>query len=938
MKTEIFRLIFLCQIYGQSLCRNESRPNIVMVMSDAFDGRLTFDPGSKVVQLPYVNYLRELGTTFLNAYTNSPICCPSRAAMWSGRFVHLTQSWNNYKCLDANATTWMDLLEANGYFTESMGKLDYTSGSHSVSNRVEAWTRDVRFVLRQEGRPVAQLVGNTSTVRIMRKDWENTDKATQWIHQRAASSRQPFALYLGLNLPHPYKTESLGPTAGGSTFLTSPYWLKKACCFCSCFFKVSSEHIAVPEWLPLAAMHPVDYYSSVSKNCSGAFTEDEVKSIRAFYYAMCAEADAMLGQVISALRATGLLDNTVVIFAADHGELAMEHRQFYKMSMFEGSSHVPLLVMGPGLMSGLQVKELVSLVDLYPTVLDIAGIPAVGNLSGHTLLPLLSKARDVSKKPRPDWVLSEYHGCNVNASTYMLRSGRWKYIAYADSLSVPPQLFDITRDKEELHNVALKFRDVQAHLDKILRGIVDYPKGLANLYEKTDQWDFQLELPNVYQRLVELYASSDKNKCYEIISKLSDIYQSDKEYLKLITAFEKAMVLMDPVPGEQHMKVSADYVKCLSKLPEDESKVIAACESMLSLYPDQSYPLEVLCAHYLKTGVQNEDAVRCFSRLLDLAPDSGLGHLGLGTKALQEGRFKDAVQDLAQGLKRLSSSTGWCSLAEAQFKMQRYLECAESCSQGLTACVSGDEQLRVKLLKLQFQALVGSGGDAAAERALETFSQIPDAEKDPVLGALKGRAYLNKGQVDEALKVSSELVASNPDLAQGFVLRGLAQLAQGQQQLAEESFLKAASQSPDCGEYYFFLGRLYWDMGEETRKDRSKAHTHLLKAAKLDPHLGCVFRYLGHYYRQVANDHSRARGCYKKAFEMDSHDAESGAASVDLSMEQGDMDTALAILQSVIEKATPGSAKWAWMRRGLYYLKIGEHHQAVSEYVSHPRR
>lgn len=75
------------------------------------------------------------------------------------------------------------------------------------------------------------------------------------------------------------------------------------------------------------------------------------------------------GQVITALRDTGLLNNTVVIFTADHGELAMEHRQFYKMSMFEGSSHVPLVVMGPGLMSGLQVDQLVSLVDLYPTVL-----------------------------------------------------------------------------------------------------------------------------------------------------------------------------------------------------------------------------------------------------------------------------------------------------------------------------------------------------------------------------------------------------------------------------------------------------------------------------------------------------------------------------------------------------------------------------------------
>lgn len=97
-----------------------------------------------------------------------------------------------------------------------------------VSNRVEAWTRDVRFLLRQEGRPVAQLVGNASTVRIMGKDWENVDEATRWLQQRAESSRRPFALYLGLNLPHPYKTESLGPTAGGSTFRTSPHWLEKA--------------------------------------------------------------------------------------------------------------------------------------------------------------------------------------------------------------------------------------------------------------------------------------------------------------------------------------------------------------------------------------------------------------------------------------------------------------------------------------------------------------------------------------------------------------------------------------------------------------------------------------------------------------------------------------------------------------------------------------
>ncbi|KAM9392610.1 superkiller complex protein 3 [Pholidichthys leucotaenia] len=505
-------------------------------------------------------------------------------------------------------------------------------------------------------------------------------------------------------------------------------------------------------------------------------------------------------------------------------------------------------------------------------------------------------------------------------------------------------------------------------------------QGLEKLYEKTDQWDFKLELPNVYQKLVELYASSDRNKCYEVIEKLSDIYQSDNEHLKLakvqlqliqlkekegvdkkaliqlllqmiqlqsdnlnkeeqdneihqhlITAFEKVLTLISPVPGEEHKTVSADYIKFLTVVPQEEARMMAACRSMLLLYPTQSYPLEVLCSHYIKTGNFEEDAISSFSRLLDLAPKKGLGHLGLGTKALRDERYKDAIDELTQGLKSISSTTGWYSLAEAQFKMHRYPDSATSCSQGLKVCDSKDKKLRGKLLRLKLEALIKSEGEEAANQALATFSQIPEAEKDPTLLMLKGHAYLNKGEIVQALKISSELVVSNSSQAQGLALNGLARLAEGKQQLAEQSFLQAASLSPNCSEYYFLLGKLYWDMGEETRKDRSKAHTHLLKAAKLDPHRGCAFRYLGHYYREVAKDFVRAQGCYKKAFQLDDDDAEAGAASVDLSMQQGDMDSALATLQSVIEKATPGSAKWAWMRRGLYYLKLGEHQQAIAD-------
>lgn len=255
------------------------------------------------MQLPYINYLRQLGSTFLNAYTNSPICCPSRAGKWSAvelvvksksiGFHPLVSSqpcgavslftshshgtttsvwrltpphgWICWKRMDTSLKWWESWTLHQGVTLSGIVKLEesfifikrYLCNENSLnchllsfcnklplyecihcSNRVEAWTRDVPFLLTQEGRPVSQLVGNTSTIKVMKKDWQNTDQASQWIRHRAAFSNQPFALYLGLNLPHPYKTESLGPTAGGSTFRSSPYWLSKArlLFFLDCFF------------------------------------------------------------------------------------------------------------------------------------------------------------------------------------------------------------------------------------------------------------------------------------------------------------------------------------------------------------------------------------------------------------------------------------------------------------------------------------------------------------------------------------------------------------------------------------------------------------------------------------------------------------------------------------------------------------------------------
>lgn len=117
------------------------------------------------------------------------------------------------------------------------------------SNRVEAWTRDVDFLLQQEGRPVAKLIGNKTYIRVMQKDWKITEEAANWIKNKATKLSQPFALYLGLNLPHPYPSPSSGENYGASTFLTSPYWLQKVCIYmvlgnCAASVQMKSETLA----------------------------------------------------------------------------------------------------------------------------------------------------------------------------------------------------------------------------------------------------------------------------------------------------------------------------------------------------------------------------------------------------------------------------------------------------------------------------------------------------------------------------------------------------------------------------------------------------------------------------------------------------------------------------------------------------------------------
>ncbi|XP_072439260.1 superkiller complex protein 3 isoform X1 [Chiloscyllium punctatum] len=507
-------------------------------------------------------------------------------------------------------------------------------------------------------------------------------------------------------------------------------------------------------------------------------------------------------------------------------------------------------------------------------------------------------------------------------------------------------------------------------------------QGLLNLCEKNDTSDNKHELLGIYQKLMKLYESSDKQKWHEVCLKLVDLYHQEKNYLEvaktwsrliqlkqhdgaskqelhqmwrkmiqlladkvesqdnetqqlLIIAFENVLASMDKIPSDSHQKLSTDYVKFLSKLPHEGNKLKLACETLITQYPDSSSSLEVLAMHFIQTECFSEEALQCYSRLNKTVPTNGLGLIGVGIKAMQEKKYEEAAKNLTKGLKQAHSATiAWFYLAEIQFRMHKYEATISSCRSGLALLESsghyGNAQQKHKLLHLQADAMIKSGDASNAEKAFDILEQLPGSN-EPTLLALKGQACLNKGLMKQASQIATDLVASCPDVAETWELQGLVSYTQKDYIQAEQSFQKALKLKAECGIYYYYLGLTYWFMGEVMRKDKSKTATHLLKAAKLDTYNGRTFCYLGHYYHDIVQDKNRARGCYKKAFELNKSDEEAGAAAVDLSVELGDMETALTILRTVTDQSSAGTAKWAWLRRGLYYMRINQSSSAVAD-------
>ncbi|MDQ0468746.1 choline-sulfatase [Labrys wisconsinensis] len=420
-----------------------SRPNILLVMADQLAPACLPIHGHGIVKAPNLERLGRDGVVFDSAYCNSPLCSPSRAVFMTGRLPSRTGVYDNAAEFRSDIPTWAHYLRRAGYRTTLSGKMHFCGPDqlHGFEERLTTdiypadygWTPDWD---RPQERPswyhnMSSVTEAGPCVRTNQLDFDDevifAAERALYDHVRS-SDRRPFCLVASLTHPH-------DPFA-----IPREYW-----------DLYRDEDIVLPRVeVPLDRLDP--HSRRLRHVCDMDATpidEKQVRAARRAYFGAISYVDAQVGRLLRALEATGLRDDTIVIFTSDHGEMLGERGLWYKMSWFEGSARVPLLVSAPGRYRPGRVGASVSLVDLLPTLVEMAGGDpadlAGGPSDGRSLVP------HCEGRGGHDEVIGEYLAEGAVAPLMMIRRGPWKFV---HSPADPDQLYDLEADPDEVHNLA----------------------------------------------------------------------------------------------------------------------------------------------------------------------------------------------------------------------------------------------------------------------------------------------------------------------------------------------------------------------------------------------------------------------------------------------------------------------------------------------------
>ena len=414
--------------------------NLLILLSDEHNKRMLGVVGHSHVRTPNLDKLASEGVLFENAYCNSPICVPSRAILATGRYNAEIGYWDNADPYDGKIPSWGHRAVEGDCDAVSIGKLHFlddqapTGFSEQINPlNVVGGVGDLLGLIRQElpvrkgAANMAKDVGSGETT-YSNYDKKIAEDASDWISNRNVDDK-PWVLFVSFVCPH---FPLIAPEE---------------------FYNMYPES-EVP-W-PLLyeenkrSQHP--YYLAMRKcmNYDDYFDEEKVRKATSAYFGLCSFLDHNIGKVLETLNKSAFSENTNIIYTSDHGDALGMRGMWGKSTMFEESAGIPMIIKGPDISKSKRIKTPVSLVDIFPTVVDSLKLEQNSkdnDLPGKSLIKIANENDDYERI-----VLSEYHAAASPVGAFMLRKGKYKYVYFAEGYN--PQLFNLEEDPYEENDLA----------------------------------------------------------------------------------------------------------------------------------------------------------------------------------------------------------------------------------------------------------------------------------------------------------------------------------------------------------------------------------------------------------------------------------------------------------------------------------------------------
>ena len=415
--------------------------NLLVIMSDEHNPKVAGYSGHPIIHTPNLDKLAAMGTTFASTYTTSPVCIPARAGFATGKYIHQIGFWDNADAYDGTVKSWHHVLRDRGHRVDSIGKLhfhlaneDHGFSEEQIPMHILDGKGDLMGLVREDlpkrggAKKLAAMAGPGESPYTF-YDKDICSRAQVWLHENGTQAHdKPWVLFVSFVAPH--------------FPLTAPP---------EHYYRYARQDLPLPK-LYAREQRPVHPYLDDYREsfCYDDYfeTEADVRRAIAGYFGLVSYLDENIGKILGALEDSGLAGNTRVMYTSDHGDNLGSRGMWGKSTMYEEIAGVPMIMAGPGIPAGLRVFEPVSHVDAFPTILESVGVPFAEVSDTHLGVSLFDIAEGAHPKRT---VLSEYHGMGSTTGAFAIRHGKWKYIHY---VKYQPQLFDLDRDPEEIHDLS----------------------------------------------------------------------------------------------------------------------------------------------------------------------------------------------------------------------------------------------------------------------------------------------------------------------------------------------------------------------------------------------------------------------------------------------------------------------------------------------------